>query len=438
MHAMPTFELNLRRRRLDNGLEIVLNRDSSLPLVAVNLWYHVGSKNERPGRTGFAHLFEHLLFQGSQHVDTNDHFRLIQQAGGIGNGSTWYDRTAYYEVLPSHFLDLALWLESDRMGFFLPAITQEKLDNQRDVVINERRQRIDNQPYGGAFEGLHELLYPPGHPYRWPVIGYVDDIEAATLNDVSDFFSAHYVPQNAVLTVAGDIDFDLAFERVEAWFGDLEPGPKTRQPEPAPVLLETQQRAVLSDRVELPRVYLASHGPGFGSDSWYTADLLATVLSGGKSSALYADLVYDRQLAQEVGCFVLSTEMAAPFYTVATCRPGVEPEQLEQALGEHLAAAASSPPPAAEIERAQRQLLTQHFHQLQSLERVADLLSMFTTYFDAPQRVAEEVNRYRAIDAEALRNYAAEYLHADQRAVLTIVPEAAAASAAAGKVEIQR
>src|SRR3954464_5726207 len=214
--SSPTTSLDfhLSQHRLDNGLKVVLHRNAALPLVAVNLWYHVGSKNERPGRTGFAHLFEHMLFQGSEHVGTHDHFRLLQQVGGVANGSTWDDRTNHYETLPSQNLDLGLWLEADRMGFFLPALTQENLDTQRDVVMNERRQRVENQPYGQAGERLHELLYPAGHPYHWPVIGYMEDIAAATLEDVRTFFRTYYTPNNAVITVVGDIDPGEALERV--------------------------------------------------------------------------------------------------------------------------------------------------------------------------------------------------------------------------------
>ncbi len=228
---------DIERHRLANGLKVILQQDRRAPLVALNLWYHVGSKNERAGQTGFAHLFEHMLFQGSAHVGTNGHFQLVQEVGGTANGSTWYDRTNYYETLPAHHLERALWLESDRMGFLLPAMTQEKLDNQRDVVINERRQRVDNQPYGRAYERLHELLFPAGHPYRWPVIGYVEDLEAASLPMVSEFFSRFYVPNNAVLTLAGDFEKAAALDLISGYFGGIPGGEAVATPRPAlPVL----------------------------------------------------------------------------------------------------------------------------------------------------------------------------------------------------------
>ena len=415
--------LVFEEHKLGNGLRIILHRDATLPLVAVNLWYHVGSKNERPGRTGFAHLFEHLLFQGSQHVGTNDHFRLVQQAGGNANGSTWFDRTNYHEVLPSNQLDLGLWLESDRMGFFLPAITQEKLDNQREVVINERRQRIDNQPYGRAFERLHEMLYGPDHPYRWPVIGYVEDLENAGLDDVRDFFSTYYAPNNAVLTLAGDFDDDDALRRIERYFGDIPsapPVPPVQAPRPA---LEGEQRELQLDDVKLPRIYMGFHAPAFGSEGWYAADLLATAMSDGKSSLLHHDLVYRRELAQDVSCFVLPTEETATFALVATVRPGTEPQYLEQQIDGHLRRLAAETLAPEHLQRARSRLLTNHHNQLQTLERRADQLSMFTTFFDDPDRLNRDLDSYDRLSAEDLQRFAADHLDPARRVVVTVMPK---------------
>ena len=414
--------LELERHTLGNGLQVVLHRDPTLPLVAVNVWYHVGSKNEGPGRTGFAHLFEHLLFQGSENVGTNDHFRLVQQAGGVANGSTWFDRTNYYEVLPRHFLELGLWLESDRMGFVLPAITQEKLDNQREVVINERRQKLDNQPYGRAFERLQEMLYPADHPYSWPVIGYVDDLKAATLEDVHAFYETFYVPNNAVLTVAGDIDYGRALRRVERFFGDVPAGEPVTRPNPAPPVLAGAVHEVQGDDVRLPRIYMGFHAPRFGDDRWYAADLLTNVLTDGKSSVLYEDLVYRRRLAQDVGCYVFPTELSATFVVISTAKPDTDPEELEAALVEHLRRAAAEPFEDKHLMRARHRLLTSHYGQLQTLERRADLLSLFTTYFDDPHLVGESVGRYERLEADDLQAFAGEYLRPDRRAVVTVVP----------------
>jgi zinc protease len=422
-HATP--DLAFERHTLDNGLRVVLHRDPSLPLVAANLWYHVGSKNERPGRTGFAHLFEHMLFQGSEHVGTHDHFRFIQQVGGVANGSTWYDRTNYYETVPAHQLDLALWLESDRMGFFLPALTQENLDNQRDVVMNERRQRVENQPYGRAGEKLHEMLYPDGHPYHWPVIGYMEDIAAATLEEVRTFFRTYYTPNNAVLTLVGDFQPAAALERIEAWFGDIPAGPPV-PPVVAPLPpLGGERRVVLEDDVRLPRVYIGVRAPGYGQRAWYAADLLAAVLAGGKSSPLYRELVYERQIAQDVGASVGPYESAGTFMLVATARPGVAVEALEAALLAAVARAASTPPDPADLERARNRMLTDYYSALQKMDSLADLFSQFTTYFDDPAGVSGEAGRYLEITPQDLMDYAAGWCTEPERVVVSVVPRQA-------------
>jgi zinc protease len=425
MSSHPTPALAFERHSLANGLRIVLHRDSSLPLVAANLWYHVGSKNERPGRTGFAHLFEHMLFQGSEHVGTHDHFRFIQQVGGVANGSTWYDRTNYYETVPAHQLELALWLESDRMGFFLPALTQENLDNQRDVVMNERRQRVENQPYGLAGEKLHELLYPPGHPYHWPVIGYMEDIAAATLEEVQTFFRTYYTPNNAVLTLVGDFQPEAALERIEAWFGEIPPGPPV-PPVSAPLPpLGGERRVVLPDDVRMPRVYIGFRAPGYGQRTWYAADLLAAVLAGGKSSPLYRELVYERQIAQDVGASVGPYESAGTFMMVATARPGVAVEELEEALLGAIARAASALPDPADLERARNRMLTDYYSALQKMDSLADLFSQFTTYFDDPAGVAGEADRYLEITPHDLMDYAAGWCTEPERVVVSVVPRQA-------------
>jgi zinc protease len=419
-----SLDLDLSQHRLDNGLRVVLRREAALPLVAVNLWYHVGSKNERPGRTGFAHLFEHMLFQGSEHVGTNEHFRQIQQVGGVANGSTWYDRTNYYETVPAHHLDLALWLESDRMGFFLPALTQQNLDNQRDVVMNERRQRVENQPYGRAGETLNELLYPADHPYHWPVIGYMEDIAAATLEDVRTFFRTYYTPNNAVISVVGDIDHDAVLERIDAWFGGIPSGP----PVPSVVLPGPEaprgeaRRKTLPEDVRLPRVYIGFRAPAYGERAWYVADLLASVLAGGKSSPLYRDLVYERQIAQDVGVSVGPQEAGGSFTVISTARPGVPADALEEALLGHLAAAAARPPDEADFDRARNRLLTDYYSGLQRLETVADQLSQFATYFDDPAGGLTEGERYLDITPRELMAYAAERCALPERVVVSIVP----------------
>jgi len=417
--------LPIRRHRLANGLRLVLQPDPSLPLVAVNLWYHVGSKNERPGRTGFAHLFEHMLFQGSEHVGTNDHFRHLQRVGGVANGSTWYDRTNYYETVPSHQLDLALWLESDRMGCLLPALDQSKLDTQREVVLNERRQRVDNQPYGRPYERLFELLFPDGHPYRWPVIGTAEDIASATLPEVREFFRTWYAPANAVLTLAGDFEPEAAIDRVERWFGGIPSGPEPQRGSwPLPPL-EGAVRETVEDEVQLPRIYLAFRIAPFGTDEWFAASLAATLLATGKSSPLYRDLVWERQLAHEVACYVYPTEELGIFLAVATARPGVAADELAAALREHLDRAAL-PPAGEDLERARNRTLAALWGELETLDERADQLSTYTTLFDRPELAWEEPARYAALGGEDLAEFARGRLGAERSVEMTVIPRGAA------------
>ncbi|KAB2963748.1 MAG: insulinase family protein [Thermoanaerobaculia bacterium] len=421
-------EIAFERHRLDNGLRVLLHPDRRLPLTAVNLWYRVGSKNERPGRTGFAHLFEHMLFQGSEHVGTNDHFRHLQRIGGVANGSTWYDRTNYYETVPAQELDLALWLESDRMGFLLPGLDQKKLDTQRDVVMNERRQRVDNQPYGRPFEHLFELLVPADHPYHWPVIGYMEDIEAATLEEVHAFFRTWYGPANAVLTVAGDFDPAEALARVEHWFGDLPGGPPPIHGSwPLPPL-GTAVEETVEDDVRLSRVYMAFRTEPFATDDWFATSLLATLLADGKSSPLYRDLVWERQLAQEVACYLYPTSEIGVLLVVATARPGSEPQALAAALRAHLDRAASGDLLTADhLDRARNKTLAGQWAELETLDHRADQLSMYTSLFDRPDLAGSEPARYAACRAEDLARVAATRLAAHQAVTLTVVPRRSAA-----------
>jgi zinc protease len=426
------FTGRLSTHRLPNGLRVVLEPDRRLPLVAVNVWYHVGSKNERKGRTGFAHLFEHMLFQGSAHVGTNDHFRHIQSVGGVANGSTWYDRTNYYETLPAAQLELGLWLESDRLGFLLEGLTPEKLENQRQVVMNERRQRVDNQPYGRASERLFELLFPEPHAYRWPVIGWMEDIEAATLGEVRAFFSTYYTPGNAVLSLVGDFDPPEALAAVERWFGELPAGaPAPRVHAPLPPLAE-ERRGRMTDRVQLPRIYLAFRTEPFGTPGWWAASLAAETLADGKSSPLYDDLVVDRELAQDLTAYVYPTEEVGVFVAIATARPGVEIERLEARLRQHfarLSGAGNGADPAWDVEtelhRARSRALVSIHSDLQTVDHRADLLSQYATFFDDPARAGREAAEIAAIDVDAVRRFAAERLATAQCATLIVDPEPA-------------
>ncbi len=418
----PSFTLPVQQYQLDNGLRVILQPDPRLPLVATSLWYHVGSKNERPGRTGFAHLFEHMLFQGSQHVGTNDHFQYIQQAGGSANGSTWFDRTNYHQSMPAHQLDIALWLESDRMGYLLPAMTQEKLDTQRSVVINERRQRIDNRPYGRCFERIHERLYPGDHPYHSPVIGYIPDLEAAALEDVSDFFRTFYAPNNAVLTLCGEFEPAAALEAVERYFGELPPAAAPARPCPGQLPALEVHREDLEDDVEVPRVYITFRGAPYGERSWYAAELLTTALAAGKASPLYRDLVHERELAQHASAYVLPFELSGTTIVYATARPGVSADELEAALLEHVERAMAEPPAPEHLERARNRVLTDWFRSVEPIEQRAEILSELATYFGDPERIRRETDVYLDLQPEELSAYAAEFWRPDQRFTLRCIP----------------
>ena len=317
---MTSIDLPFTKRTLANGLDVIVHEDHHVPIVAVNIWYHVGSKNERPGRTGFAHLFEHLMFEGSEHHNKG-YFPPLQQAGALLNGSTNTDRTNYWEVVPTSAIDRALWMESDRMGYLLPALTPERFETQRDVVLNERRQNYENRPYGLAFMALSEALYPPTHPYSWMTIGSADDIRAMQLEDVQAFFRTYYHPANASLVLAGDIDTERAFDLADRYFGDLTPGTR-----PSPVVadasLAREHRLVLEDRVELPRIYIAWLSPAMFADDDAELDLAADLLANGKTSRLYRTLVYERRIALDVSAHQHSRELGSFFLLAATAAPG--------------------------------------------------------------------------------------------------------------------
>jgi zinc protease len=422
-------QIPFTRHRLDNGLEVVLSRDPGVPVVAVNLWYRVGSRDERPGRTGFAHLFEHMMFQGSENVPETAHFSHIEQAGGSLNGSTWLDRTNYYETLPANYLELGLWLESDRLGWLLPAMTQEKLDNQRDVVKNERRWRVDNQPYGDWDERLQAMVYPEDHPYHHSVIGSMEDLDAASLEDVETFFRTYYRPNNAVLTLCGDLEEDAALDTVRRWFGDIpagDPVPPIPGRTDVPTVLEEPVRAVVEQDISLARIYKAYRIPPYGDDGWYPAGVAAHILAYGRAARLNRRLVRERRLAQDVVAFAFPIVVGAAMLVVwATARPGVDPATLEAALDEEMAALASASP--EEVNRAIRLLEAGQLNQLQRVDERADQLSMFTCLFDDPDRINTELGRIRAVTAEEVRAFAGRHLGADHAATIVYVPEGGAA-----------
>ena len=410
---------------LPNGLQVILHEDHSVPVVAVNTWFHVGSADEQPGRTGFAHLFEHIMFMGSAHVPTGEFDRQLEAAGADNNGSTTEDRTNYYEDGPANALPLMLYLDSDRMGFLLPEITPDKVDLQRGVVENERRQSYENRPYGLADENIRKRLYPASHPYSWPVIGSMADLQAATIEDVRKFFQTYYTPNNATLAIAGDITPREARELVERYFGDIPRGPAvTRTPPPA-VRLGADVYATLEDRVQLPRVYDAWHTvKAFGDDD-ATLDVVANVLAGGRSSRLYRRLVYDLQIATDVVAFQDGGRIDGKFELWATARPGHDLTELERVIDEEVKKLADSGPTAREVERAQNGFEAQF---LSRLERVggfggkADQLNQYNYFVGTPDYFQKDLDRYRRVTRAAVQQAVRAYLVAPHRVVLSVVP----------------
>ncbi len=417
---------------LPNGLRVVLSQDHATPIVAVNLWYHVGSANERAGRTGFAHLFEHMLFQGSAQVAANEHFELVQRAGGTLNGSTWLDRTNYFETMPSHQLELALWLEADRMARLLPAMTQEKLDTQRDVVKNERRWSVDNQPYGTWWERLPALCFPPEHPFHHSLIGSMEDLSEASLDDVAEFFRTYYTPDNAVLTIAGDFDATRAREMVERHFGAIPRGTgRPALPEMSlPPTFGEWKRSVVPDAVVAPRLFLAFRVPPAGEADWYAASMLGAVLGLGEGSRLPKRLVRELQLASDAGAYTFDLSKGADLLICdVTARPGVSAERLEAAVVAEVDRLIAERVTAEERERALALLETSWVAGLQSAGARADKLSQFATYKGDPSLVNEEPARHAAVTLEAMGAFARARLGTDNRASLLYVPQAAEVAA---------
>jgi zinc protease len=418
-------QVAIRRHRLPNGLRLVLSPDDRAPVVAVHLWYGVGSRHEKPGRTGFAHLFEHMMTQGSANVGKGEHDELVEAAGGLSNASTWLDRTTYYETLPSHELELALWLESDRLSSLLPAVTQEKLDNQREVVKNERRQDFENEPYGTCDEKMQEHLFPVGHPYHHPTIGSMADLDAASLDDVREFFADYYAPNNAVLVVAGDFDPGTATTLIERYFGPIPPNPSIPAGPPfaiAPVL-GVEAREVVPDRVPLPRVYAAYRMPPFGSAGHDALQVVVDLLTTGLASRLYRSLVRERQVAQELeGLAFPFASGASILMFSATARPGVEPDAVEAALLGEIDRLASDGPSDEELDRVRNLYASNTEAALEHVGERAERLAAYAGLFDEPERINTELSRYAAVDAGRIREAMAASMGRDNRVILTYLP----------------
>jgi len=408
---------------LQNGLPVLIHEDHRCPIVAVNLWYHVGSKNEQPGRTGFAHLFEHLMFEGSEHYD-HGYFQPLQQAGGVLNGSTNADRTNYWEVVPTNSLELALWMESDRMGHLLPALTEAKFANQREVVLNERRQNYENRPYGMAAMATVGALFPPDHPYHWLTIGSTDDLRSATLDEVRAFFQRFYHPGNASLAVAGDVDPERLLPLIESYFGGIPAGPPVEEVT-ASASLQEDVRLVLEDAVELPRLYLGWLSPSIFAPGDAELDLVADLLAEGKSSRLYRRIVYDGRLATDVTAVQQSRELAGFFQLVATAAPGHDLAELDAIILEEIARVAADGPTSSELERSLAQAEAHFVYRLQTVGGFggkSDQLNQYNVFVGDPGFSGRDLDRYRHASAASVQATAASVLAKGPRVAVSVVP----------------
>jgi zinc protease len=419
--AQNGINIPFERMTLPNGLEIILSPDHTVPQVAVNVWYHVGSKNEVPGRTGFAHMFEHVMFTGSGHVPYGMHDRLTEGVGGNNNGSTTNDRTNYYEVVPSNYLESALWLESDRMGFLLDKLDEAKFKAQRDIVQNERRQGTDNQPYGRANEILTTALYPESNPYSWPVVGYIADLQKAGVDDVKDFFRTYYAPSNATIAIVGDFDPAQAKTWVTKYFGDLSRGGAITRPKVTPVTLSSEKRLTFEDRVQVPRLYIQWPSAGSDNDDSYALQFLGQILSGPRTARLTKALVYDLQSAAAVSAFNRAAENSGSFGVSITPRPGHTLAEVEATTDSVIAKLKGEGPTAEELAKTSAGLEFAFVSQLQSNLGKAEMLNNGMVFHGDPARYKSDYAKLKAVTSDDVKRVANKYLGAG-RVVLSIVP----------------
>jgi zinc protease len=415
--------VSFSKTTLPNGLDVIVHEDRRVPLVAVNVWYHVGSRNERPGETGLAHLFEHLMFEGSAH-QPGGYFEPLQRAGAAVNGSTSADRTNYWETVPTEAVRLALWMEADRMGWMVPALTESRFETQRGVVLNERRQSYENRPYGLAAFELLRAVHPPDHPYSWPTIGRPEDLKSATLDQARAFFARFYHPGNASLVMAGDIETGAALSMAASLFGEIPAGPAVDDVEAPPVSARAS-RTVLEDRVELPRLYLAWPSPPLFSAGDAELDLAADVLANGRTSRLYRRLIYDRRIATEVGAAQTSRELTGMFQLLATAAPGRSLQELYDVMCEEVTRLAASGPDQAELERGHAQAEAAFVYRIQSLGGFggkADQLNAYNIHLGEPDSFARDRERYYAATPDSVQRAVRTWLDPARAVALSVVP----------------
>lgn len=431
--AEPAPQIPFEKYTLPNGLEVVLSEDHRLPLVAVDIWYHVGADKEVPGRSGFAHLFEHIMFQGSRNVAEDTFFQYLEGAGATAtNGTTDFDRTNYFETVPTNQLELALWLESDRMGFLLDTLTQERLDNQKAVVRKERQQSVENVPYGAPEEQFFKLLFPAPHPYHGVVIGSHTDLEAATLDDVRGFFQTWYVPNNATLAIVGDFDPATIKATVEKYFGSIKAGPEPVAPPVKTEPLTAERRLATTDEVELPKVYLGWITPAAFKPGDAELSFAASVLAEGKSSRLYTALVHDQQIAQSVNAYQYPLTLGSVFAVEVLGKPGQDPAALEAAAWTVIEGLRAAPPSADEVQRTLRTWQAANLSGLQQLGGFggkADQLNYYNHHVGDPGWLDDDFARMAAVTPEAVQKVFAEQIRKDNRVVVHVTPKPAAVAA---------
>jgi zinc protease len=419
---MNLLEIPYEKYKLPNGLEVILFQNNNIQFTAVNIWYKAGSANEVKGKTGLAHLFEHMMFQGSKNIPKEMHFRYIQEAGGNLNASTSFDRTNYFEKLPSNDLELALWLESDRMGFFLDALDQVKLDNQKSVVLNERLERYDNQPYGLAWEKLISNLYPENHPYSWPTIGYFKDIESYTLDDVRSFFQQYYSPDNATIVIAGNFNTNKTKSLLEKYFCEIKNSGIPAEINSKSSQLDNPKYLIAEDKVNLERIYVTWHSQSAFNPDDAELDILSDLLTGSKNARLTRKLVYELEIAQDVTSMQFSGKYGGHFMIVATAKPGKSLDEIKKIIFDEISIIAEEFISSRELERSKNVIKSNFIYSLQNIDTIADMLNLYNFYLGEPNSFNFDLDRYNNVTAADIQRIAKSYLQ-NNFVELRIVPE---------------